>query len=266
MLVLGVGKNMLPSMKFWAIQSGFLDSSESLIPTPLALRIFGDLGRTRGLDPFGEHRATPWIVHWNLASDSSKLTAIWFLFNKINQQSISREDFALRLFDFAKDSGEKVTFNTIKRDVEVCFRSYTPSMSGRGKDSNEESAEPLLGDLGVIKSTSRDEVDLSRAKRPTLPTPLFFWAVLNMWEELDKKSPSNTLDWFQIAHAIGSPGKIFRLTEQDLNQRLEEANRCTDGMLDWVDQLGVKNLIRRTNNPRALEQLKEQLLQKSYEE
>jgi hypothetical protein len=74
------------------------------------------------------------------------------------------------------------------------------------------------------------------------------------------------LDWFQIAYDIGSPGKIFRLSEQDLNQRLEDAGRWTHGQLEWVDQLGVKNLTRRTSDPLELKQLKEQLLIESYEE
>lgn len=58
----------------------------------------------------------------------------------------------------------------------------------------------------------------------------------------------NTLDWYQIAYAENSPGRVFKLSEAGLNDRLEQASELTGGLLVWTDQLGVKTLVRRTSD------------------
>lgn len=264
MIVLGVGKNMVSSMKFWAMASGFFEVRDGkLCPTKIAERIFGN-NDDEGLDPFAESLTTAWLVHWNLASTPNRLTAIWFLFNMIHQSSIARIDFLKKLHEFAASQGVSVTENSIKRDVEVCLRSYVPQITGRSKSCVEDELESLLGGLGLVQHTTRDSIEIVRTQRPSLPTPLFVWAILDEWERINEDVASNSLDWAQIAYAIGSPGRVFRLSEKDLNNRLEKIEELTDRKLIWTDQLGVKNLVRATNSQEELSELKTNLLRASY--
>ncbi|QQQ22478.1 DUF4007 family protein [Klebsiella grimontii] len=61
----GVGKNMVSSMKHWALATGMIldeNSSKYYRLSSLAKKIFA----VDGLDPFSENIATTWLLHWQL--------------------------------------------------------------------------------------------------------------------------------------------------------------------------------------------------------
>src|SRR5271156_3198386 len=63
---LGVGKNMVRSIRHWCLAAGVLEEDRSagiLRMTSLGKLLFAD----RGLDPFLEDPATLWILHWQIA-------------------------------------------------------------------------------------------------------------------------------------------------------------------------------------------------------
>ena len=86
---LGVGKNMVKAMRFWALATGFVEKKpekkSELQVTGIGNLIFNDAD---GLDPYGENPATTWLVHWNLASRPDRLTVFWSLFNKARQRGL----------------------------------------------------------------------------------------------------------------------------------------------------------------------------------
>lgn len=139
MIDLGVGKNMVSSMKWWGLQTNFLEYRGSRVyPSELANMIFGspssskDLNTTP-LDPYGESYATAWLAHWNLSCQANKFTALWYLFNVYNDQEVNREILQKRLIAFSDENNISVTPNTIKRDVEVIFRSYCQTSNSKKK-------------------------------------------------------------------------------------------------------------------------------------
>lgn len=258
MIELGVGKNMVSSIRFWAEATNFLDNKNGgLEPSPLGRLIFGEL------DPTSENPNTPWLVHWQLASQSHRSTVFWFLFNQLNSQYITREDIQEGLVSLAGKSGKKVSHQTIKRDVEVCLRSYVPFMAGRNKTVTEEFIEPLLSSLGIINVVNKDIIEIPRTTRPTLSNGLFAYALMDFWQtRLDN---SSSIDYFQIAHAIGSPGKVFRLDEISLTRRLEDLEALTQGELIWTEQSGIKTVIRRKSALNQPEKFKAQMLRLAYQ-
>ena len=72
----GVGKNMVASMRHWATVTGIIEDTpdhHGIAVTPLGTLIFGD----GGLDPYMEHPATTWLLHWNLCGRDTKTTWYW---------------------------------------------------------------------------------------------------------------------------------------------------------------------------------------------
>lgn len=271
---LGVGKNMVSSMKWWGLQCGFLENTEEgIVPTLFSNLVFGcnqsgpsqdlfTLLDGEPLDLYGESKVTAWVAHWNLCSAPNKFTCAWYLFNVYNDQFVTRDVLQKKVMEFAKSNGVSVTANTVKRDVEVLFRSYCPVVSK--KDSSEDTVDNLFADLNLITLKGTSGFDISRSFKTSLPTPLFVWAVIDHWETLNKISASQTLDWFDIAFAPSSPGRVFKLNESDLSSRLEEFEKLTDGKIIWTDQLGIRNLICRTKDSNELRELKERMLVKAF--
>ena len=72
----GVGKNMVSSMRFWASACQIIkedDEHNAYVTTEIGDLLFDS---ETGLDPYCENPATPWLMHWFLASTPEK-TSTW---------------------------------------------------------------------------------------------------------------------------------------------------------------------------------------------
>ena len=86
MVRLGVGKNMVSSIRHWGLATGMLaegsarrgSRSRPLAPTDLGRLLFLD----GGWDPFLEDPGTLWLLHWQLASRPEPATTWWWVFNQ----------------------------------------------------------------------------------------------------------------------------------------------------------------------------------------
>ena len=70
----GVGKNMVASIRHWATSCDIIEESDkedSIHTTTLGKKLFGNNG-IKGHDPYMEHPATLWLIHWKLAAQAKK--------------------------------------------------------------------------------------------------------------------------------------------------------------------------------------------------
>lgn len=263
MLALGVGKNMVASIAYWAKAAGFLN--EDATPTVVADKIFGGPGRAQEpLDPWGESANTAWLVHWNLASSVDKCTAFWYVFNYETKAQFTRQELHDEICDFVTRRGYKTSDLTIKRAIEVLLRSYVPNIACRSKTVSEEFVDPLLGDLGLLQAKTRDVFTMERRARPTLSAAMFAYCLLDYWTK--HASESASLDFTKVMHDVGSPGKIFRLDESSVVSYLDQIARedIADGTILWSDQAGIRSLIRRGTALTDPETMQHILLTKAY--
>ena len=256
--LLGVGKNMLEAMRYWAKAVGVVEQTEKgVVLSDLGELIFRTEG---GLDKYCEHAATPWLVHWQLSSTPEKFTTNWFLFNCINVPAIDKETLLKNLKEWSDESGFKASEQTIKRSIEVVLRSYVPRHSGRGH--LEDFIEPLLGELDLLQVRSRDVIEFHRSEHPTLPDGLFAYALIDYWSRLQNKS--STLDFNHILHDYGSPGRVFKLDSKSLETRLSHLDELTGEALTWTEQAGLRQVICKKNVMSQLKEFKHEMLKKAY--
>lgn len=238
---LGVGKNMVSSIRYWAQASNILEEggANSLIPSSIGFRLFGP----NGLDPYMENAATLWLVHWNLCSRPDRTTWYW-AFNHFQAQSFERDLLVKDLLRLAENRAwPRVSPATVKRDVECFVRTYAakpPSEHGL----HEESLESPLAELGLLKATGKkDGFRFVRGEHSALGDGVFSFAVAQFWNEF---SPSaSSLSFEAIAHEPGSPGRVFCLDETDLARRLADIEDSTSGAIVWSETAGLKQLSRR---------------------
>ena len=149
----GVGKNMVSSMRHWATCCGIITEGEKpneLCATDLGVRLFG----AKGLDPYMEHPASLWLIHWHLAGRPDKTTWYWS-FNNFSGATFERERLVRALEKVAKDRNwPRVSGSTIKRDVECFLRTYV-ARTATSNTSPEDTLESPLAELGLIKALGR---------------------------------------------------------------------------------------------------------------
>lgn len=148
----GVGKNMVSSIRPWALACGVMyeSGSDEFRVGGLACEILRD----GGLDPFAENPTTAWLAHWQLAGRCFRSTTWYWLFDHVTAATLTRQELEEPLARYARelDSKHRLSPSTISRDLETCLRSYAPRAAG---GSPEDFAEPLLGELGLLQEVHK---------------------------------------------------------------------------------------------------------------
>jgi hypothetical protein len=253
----GVGKNMATSIRFWATACGIIEESGgAYVPTALSKTLFDP---EHGLDPFCEHPATTWLMHWRVASTPDKTTTWFFLFNHVVQQVFDREHIVNALSGMIEEHKLRISLATLKRDVECCIRSYVPRLGG---DSPEEMSEPLLGELGLIQQNAKGTFEFRRGAKRSLPDGVFAYALLDYWERLEHTGSVMAFD--RVAHDYGSPGRVFKLDENAVADRLMALEQLTRGQIQWTEQAGIRQVTRRDAALADLGRYKRKLLEDAY--
>ena len=234
----GVGKNMVSAIRHWALACDIIDESDEFgyVTTPLGNLLFGE----KGLDPYQEHPTTAWLIHWKLAGEGRRSTTWRWLFNYVLEQTLDTENLFENLKSFAKDNNYKISPTSLKRDIECCLRSYVPRST---EDSPEEISDSVLGELSLINQTSRGHFEFSRGNKQSLKDGLFAYALITFWES---QSPGTaTISFESIAHEYGSPGRVFKLDEATILDRVQGLSDATKGKLNWSDTAGMKQVSRK---------------------
>ena len=96
----------------------------------------------------------------------------------------------------------------------------------------EELSESVLGDLGILRQISRGKYEFVRGEKDSLPQGIFIYALLKFWEMHSRFSGQESLSFSAIAHEDRSPGRVFKLDEASIAERLSQlVNEARDKIL-----------------------------------
>jgi hypothetical protein len=254
----GVGRNMVASIRHWALACDVIAEDEprrNFDLTKDGKSIFG----AGGLDPYSENPVTTWYAHWCLAGRGSRSTTWFWLFNSLSAQSFSRDEALPILTKYALTvaNGKKLSQATLSRDLDTCLRGYAPRSAS---SSVEEAAEPMLAELGLLQEERKGVFSFRRGPKTTLPDAMFTWALLDFWA--NHRKAESSLSFEAIAYAQGSPGRVFKLDEESVAERLFSLADHTEGKLRWSDTSGLRQVHRADFDS---ELLMERMLRKSYD-
>ncbi|MER8823077.1 DUF4007 family protein [Mesorhizobium sp. M0991] len=226
MVELGVGKNMVRSLRFWVDVMGVAS------PTGDKQHQLTDFGHAvfaaDGLDPYLEDARTLWLLHWNTSSKSSPALFAWhYLIGQWPYPEFTRTE-ALQAFKRQSAKlGHKHSDVTLSQHLDVFIHTYHATTGG--KISVEDSLDGPLVPLNLLMPTGERRVEggrwetvfsFRREAKPEITQGLFEYCVLDFWE---RSSPDeNTLGLRSVASAPGSPGQVFKLNEEDVRGRLED--------------------------------------------
>ena len=239
----GVGKNMVASMRHWAKAARVIEETgaNTVWTTELGRMLFGP----NGLDPYMEHPATLWLIHWQLAAREEKTTWFW-AFSHYPAITLERDGLVKKLDRLAKDRNwSRVANTTIKNDVACFIRTYVARQPS-GKTGHDDALESPLTELGLIKSIGKkDGFRFVRSPKTTLGDGVFTYALIDFWS---RYSNAATLSFEAIAHAPGGPGRVFLFDENDVADRLASLDEVTGGALRWSETAGLKQVVRNIDN------------------
>jgi len=245
---LGVGKNMVNSIRFWLLASQIVKySNNKYQPTEIGSLIFD---AERGFDPFLEDEATLWLIHWLISTNPEIATAWFWFFNRYHKPEFSIEGTSESLMEFLhhKIKG-KYASTTIKGDTSILLRMYSRSR-GNTRTSLEEALDSPLSLLGLITQAPGGRNYFSYPEeRVDLPLCVFGFAVLQLLDTLEKKDlPIGDLMYSKTD--FPSLGAVFRLTENSLISKLEQLGQIYGDIFAVRETAGIHQVyVLKTTDP-----------------
>jgi hypothetical protein len=122
-VLLGVGKNMVSSIRYWLQAARIIERNDSgWTLTKIGEYIFDD----EGYDPYLEDEATIWLLHWLIASNPELATTWWWFFNRFHKPEFTGAELTTALQDFVRDEVKgRTSASTLKTDSEVLRRIFS---------------------------------------------------------------------------------------------------------------------------------------------
>lgn len=249
-VVVGVGKNMVRSIRFWGLAAKLLiedpkspnPRSPLFVPTQVGHGLFGE----GGWDPYMEDPGTLWLLHWLLMAPPCRLPIWWLAFNRFDAVEFEAGDLEIAVDTQleAVPSWKVPHPRSRQKDVRVLLRSYGPPIRS-ARTSVDDILDCPLRELRLIEvSPATGWYRFNLGPKPTLPSEMVVYASLDYVARTE--TSGNTVTVSRLAYEPGGPGRVFKLTEAELLQALEPAVGDSD-VLDIVTLTGASLLSWRTD-------------------
>jgi hypothetical protein len=244
---LGVGKNMVRSIRHWCLAARVIEEvpvrsgrpSGCFRVSAFGMALFGP----RGLDPYLEDPATLWLLHWQLVTNGQRCTTWFWAFSHFHEPEFTREALYAALLAWAQAAGAKrLAASSLRRDVDCFLRTYVPSRQTKTFVLEDTLDCPLV-ELGLLRAgADRQSFRFARGAQPQLPDGVLFYAALDFWDRF--AANVKTLSLRDLARQPGGPGQVFKIDEAALAERCARLERWTDGALSYDETAGLRQLYR----------------------
>ena len=260
MVMLGVGKNMVRAIRFWA------DAAEVAVPDTkengLAISEFGrTIFGPSGHDQFLEDIRTLWLIHWKFSTNAEQPLFAWhYLLNFWHRPDFTRSEILAAFMPEAQRVGKKLSPVTLENHFTTFLHTYIPTRGKKGEVMEDNLDCPLVELELILEVGERAHADSNRREtiyafrieeKPEISPELFIYCLDDFWAKYHKNE--RTLSFREVAVGEGSPGQVFKLPEKDIRERLEMIEKNSHGAFVYQESSAMQQVIRQTSrSPRDL--------------
>lgn len=220
---LGIGQNMVRSLRFWMQASGLTEEKLEDRQRVQRLTSFGRLIWT--YDRYLENDATLWLIHYHLACNQDLATTWYWFFNHFAPSLFDEHVFleALRSWVISNSPEQEIATGSLKRDVDCFLQTYLPSKTFR---TPEELTESPLSRLSILSRIGDDQG--KRYKMERLDSNRFHPLIL-LYVLVDRQlKMRNGISQVGLSDVLREPmnaGRVFCLTTTALSDLLAQINK-----------------------------------------
>lgn len=224
---LGVGKNMVSSIRYWLKAFGLSEHDKS---TEIASYLFDE---QEGADMYIESLGTLWLLHYLLVSKKeATLYHIAFARFQKERKTFDREqlvNYVKRLM-IEDNKGKLFNENTVKKDVGVLLQNYSQPV----KAKSFEDYSSLLIDLDIIRTddSGKTFVFNTEGKRK-VPMEIFLFAILRE-KGTDKSVSYDTMQ---------ETGLIFCMSDAEIIDMAQNIGEHYSAYVQYSDHAGIRQLL-----------------------
>lgn len=230
---LGVGNNMVKSIRYWLKAFGLIEEAPGKGAQITSLgRIILDN------DKYIEEIFTIWILHSNIVKNIGAATAWFMFFNRCDVEEFTKEDIRLVLSNelFKYLGHMDFSDNSLKNDIDVLLNMYCKEKT-HDHDPEDKNVSPLAI-LGLISKNK----DIYVRKQPDI-SKLSTWVILYELQNLFGDKGSISIE--DISTGDCSLGSVYHLSKVTINNYLD---KLEDMDYIRVDRTAGLDIVYKTNN------------------
>ena len=238
---LGVGKNMVASIRYWLKVFGLCQNDQ---PTWLGNYLFND---ENGRDPYMEDLATLWILHFHLVfNQDATLYNLFFCGYQKGHTQFEREQIVTYVKLNMIEANKQNVFNenTVKKDVSVLIQNYALP---RKYQSNEDFSS-LLIDLDLIRQNTEGKgyyVNIDGKRK--VAKEIFMYALLVLKEQ----EGDNTISYDTVQDKVGltfcmqdyETIEILKLLANEYSNYMSYSDNAGIRMIQFTQNLGKEQVL-----------------------
>ena len=242
--VLGIGANMVKSLRYW-LQAVGLTSESSKGKRIQKLTDFGKLVHEH--DPYTEELGTLYLLQYKLVTDEDMAPAWYYFFNEFTLSEFNREDFLEQIQNYLKMKDTKVALRSLSDDFACFISTYVPKYkSNPSKDSPENNITCPLGELGLIDVLGKEERNILYRKSTPSVRSFNPWVVLAVI--CDQAKGQEEIGLNDLLNGKRNIGKVFNLDSICMLEILHEVEKT--GEIKIIRTAGL-DVIRLKNAKRT---------------
>lgn len=223
---LGVGKNMVASIKYYMKAFGLLNQDGDL--EDIARKLFNS---ENGFDPFLEDIGSLYLLHFLIVNTGHATAYKTTFIDYHSQRNIIDKN---KLQNFIKhvcfdNEGYQNIYNenTVKKDINVLIHNYYNKSISNIEDSNT-----IFAQLNLIRETEDGTFVFNYENKTNVPPKIFLYALLHSFQD------NNSIS-FEMMRDLAL---IFCLTNNDLLNIIKQLCIDYSGILVFSDVAGIKEL------------------------
>ncbi len=211
---LGVGKNMVRSLRYWC--NAFKITNDDDTPSEFGKNLLG----VNGWDTYLENPASLWLLHWNLLKPTCRAAAWYYSFNIFNETEFNKEDLFKGLDNYQKDLGKGIAESSLRKDISCILRMYVDSDS-ENVNFVEDSIDCPFGELGLIYLPRNSNYYRFRfGAKPNLPAAIIVATCLEYASWANKNQKTISISRL-LYDKTSCPGTVFKLSEEAIYSAIE---------------------------------------------
>lgn len=228
---LGVGKNMVSSIRYWMRAFNIIDSKDN--PTEFGNRLFA----ADGYDPFLEDDASLWLLHYQLVKNGLASTYS-IIFNEFRKEKIFFNKYTfVNYLKRIREADKTFTFNenTVAEDFDVFVKMY---QSNENTKDVEDSFSGILSEIELLKTIGEgksEQYQIENTERVKLPPAVFLFSILS------NQNYGDSISLNSLEYETNSPASIFCLNRSGLTNKISEIVH-DNNQITFTDHAGIKEL------------------------
>lgn len=204
---LGIGTNMVKSLKYWLTASNIIDINTR----DMQLTEFGRL--LNRYDEYLDDDFSWWMIHIMMSLNTDEFYTLNIFFNRCTMQNFSKDDLfnTISKIFYAK----KKIFNEkiLADEINMIIKTYCIDEK---IDNPENNFACPLSNLGLIKKIGKNLYERTKPSTKKLNYLIVYYLILNLMTENDSMSIDDLISY------DNGPSKILNLDKTLLNDYLDE--------------------------------------------